>query len=83
MAEDAQVAQAQLLLATMQRHLTEISAKLEAVERRGRRESTRGALNDRRHESALRRDLYEANRLISGLHRRFPELSVTEAVASQ
>jgi hypothetical protein len=35
--------------------------------------STRGALHDRREQAELRRDLYEAHRLIDGLHRRFAE----------
>jgi hypothetical protein len=50
-----------------------ISDKLEAVERGDHRTSVRGAARDRRHRLALRRELYEAHRLIDGIHRRFPE----------
>jgi hypothetical protein len=73
MIDDAAAAQARELLAALHEHLAEISEKLETAERRDRRTSVRGALRDRRHEKALRQELYEAHRLIDGLHRRFPE----------
>jgi hypothetical protein len=41
--------------------------------RRRRRTSARGAAHDHRQQSELRHELYEAHRLIDGLHRRFPE----------
>jgi hypothetical protein len=73
MVEDAGAAQARALLRELCEQVAEISHKLEAAERRGARTSIRGATHDRRHRSTLRRELYEAHRLIDGLHRRFPE----------
>jgi hypothetical protein len=73
MSEDAGVAQARLLLTALYAQITEISRKLETAEMRGLRVSARGALHDRREQSQLRRDLYEAHHLVDGLHRRFPE----------
>jgi hypothetical protein len=72
MAEDAGAAQARALLRELRDQVADISNKLEAVER-DPRTSIRGASHDRRRQSALRRELYEAHRLIDGLHRRFPE----------
>ncbi|KAA0080574.1 hypothetical protein CIW52_23510 [Mycolicibacterium sp. P9-64] len=73
MSEDAGAAQARALLRELGEHVAEISHKLEAAERRGARTSVRGATHDRKHRSTLRRELYEAHRLIDGLHRRYPE----------
>lgn len=73
MVEDAGAAQARALLREMHEQVFEISRKLEHVERRHRRTSTRGASLDRRQLAALRRELYEAHHIIDGLHRRFPE----------
>jgi hypothetical protein len=73
MVEDAGAAQARALLRELCEQVADISHKLEAAERRGARTSVRGATHDRRHRSTLRRELYEAHRLIDGLHRRFPE----------
>jgi hypothetical protein len=73
MSEDAGAAQARALLRELGEHVAEISHKLEAAELRGSRTSIRGATHDRKHRSTLRRELYEAHRLIDGLHRRYPE----------
>lgn len=73
MIDDAGAAQARELLAALHEHVADISQKLETAERRERRRSTRGTVHYRRHEKALRQELYEAHRLIDGLHRRFPE----------
>jgi hypothetical protein len=73
MTDDAGAAQARALLRELGEHVAEISHKLEAAELRGARTSIRGATHDRRHRSTLRRELYEAHRLIDGLHRRYPE----------
>jgi hypothetical protein len=73
MAENAGAAQARELLGALHQHVAEISQKIEKAECRGRRASIRGAAPDRRLQSELRRELYEAHRLIDGLHRRFPE----------
>ncbi len=74
MVEDTGAAQARALLRALHDHVAEITEKIEVAETRGHRASIRGAAQDRRQHSALRRDLYEAHRLIDGLHRRFPEL---------
>lgn len=73
MSDDVAVAQARLLLTSMYEEVAEISRKLEATENRGRGAPTRGSTQDRTQETGLRRELYEAHRLIDGLHRRFPE----------
>lgn len=73
MAEDAGTAQARILLEALFEQVADISQKLEAAEIRGLRTSIRGALSDRREHSELRRDLYEAHRLIESLRKRFPD----------
>jgi hypothetical protein len=73
MADNAGAAQAQELLGALHEHVADISHKLETAERRGRPASIRGATHDRRLQNSLRQDLYEAHRLIDGLHRRFPD----------
>lgn len=73
MIDQPAVAQARALLKEMHDQVAAISTKIDMAERRDRRTSTRGALLDRRLMSELRRDLYEAHRLIDGLHRRYPE----------
>jgi hypothetical protein len=76
MVDDAGSAQARTFLKAMHAQVQEITARLEKVERRDCRTSARGAAIDRRHRAELRRELYEAHRLIDGLHRRFPECRV-------
>ena len=73
MAENTGAAQARELLGALHEHVAEISQKIDKSECRGRRVSIRGATHDRRLQSELRRELYEAHRLIDGLHRQFPE----------
>jgi hypothetical protein len=73
MVDDYGVAQARELLGALYGHVADISRKIELAERGSRPTSARGAVQDRRRKSALRRDLYEAHRLIDGLHLRFPE----------
>ena len=72
MIEDAGAAQAHALLRELYQQVNEISEKLEIAELRCPRTSIRGSAADRRHQSELRRELYEVHRLIDGLHRRFP-----------
>jgi hypothetical protein len=67
-----------------------IAQELEAAELRGLRTSQRGAVHDRRQQSELRRDLYEALRLIDGFlktlhvsYRRFQGASRLASLASQ
>ncbi len=49
--------------------------KLEIVDARNRRARARGNARVDPRAGDLRRELYEAHRLIDGLHRRFPETS--------
>jgi hypothetical protein len=74
MVEDAAVGQALLLLAALHEQVRDISEKLQAAERNSRNLRSRGTAGDQRRALELRRDLYEAHRLIDGLHRRFPEV---------
>lgn len=74
MRDDPAVAQAFLLLAALHEQVSEISDKLLAAERNSRNLRSRGTAHDQRRAAELRRDLYEAHRLIDGLHRRFPEV---------
>jgi hypothetical protein len=73
MVEDAGTAQARILLSALHEQIITISQKLEAAEMRGLRTSIHGAMHDRREQAELRRDLYEAHRLLDGLHKRFPQ----------
>jgi hypothetical protein len=73
MVEEPAIGQARLLLHALHEHVAEISEKLQAAER-NRNLSSRGSALDRRRAADLRKDLYEAHRLIDGLHKRFPEV---------
>jgi hypothetical protein len=73
MVEDAGVAQARLLLALLQEQITEISGEIEAAQGDGPRSQPGGQVG-RSREDPLRRQLYEAHRLIVALYRRFPEI---------
>ena len=73
MVDDAGCAQALALLRELYQQVDDVSSRIEAAERRGGRASVRGAAQDRRHQAALRRELYEVHRLIDGLHKRYPQ----------
>ena len=74
MVEDVSTAQARLMLGSLEEYLVELSRKLERVEGEGdRRVSTRGASIHRRQRAELRREFYEAHRLIDAIHRTFPQ----------
>ncbi len=73
MVDDAGRAQAQSLLGELYGHVADISHKLEAAEARTRRARARGNARKDPVAGVLRRELYEAHRLIDGLHRRFPQ----------
>jgi hypothetical protein len=74
MVEDASTAQARQMLGSLEEYLVQISRKLERVEAEDdRRISARGATLHRRQRAELRREFYEAHRLIDGIHRRFPQ----------
>lgn len=74
MVENPAVAQAFLLLAALHEQVADISEKLQTAERNSRDLRSRGTASDQRRAALLRKDLYEAHRLIDGLHRRFPEV---------
>jgi predicted nucleic acid-binding Zn-ribbon protein len=74
MIEEPAVAQARLLLDALHEHVAEISEKLQGAERKNRNLRSMGTVSDQRRTAELRRDLYEAYRLIEGLHKRFPEV---------
>jgi hypothetical protein len=71
--DDADTAQARELLQSLHAHVDEISKKVESAESRTRRAQGHAALIARRRVASLRHELYEAHRLIDGLHRRFPD----------
>jgi hypothetical protein len=71
--DDADTAQARELLQSLHAHVDEISAKVESAEGRTRRVQGHAAVVARRRVASLRHELYEAHRLIDGLHRRFPD----------
>lgn len=73
MADDAGTAQARALLEELYGHVLDISHKLEAADERNRRSHRRELSRQDPSASRLRRELYEAHRLIDGLHRRYPE----------
>lgn len=72
MVEDADTAQARELLQSLYAQVDEISEKLEAFESRRRQAHGRRESVVRRQAAGLRRELYEAHRLIDGIHGRFP-----------
>ncbi len=67
------MSQARQFLAALYDQVAEISHKLEVVDARNRRARARGTARVDPRAGDLRRELYEAHRLIDGLHRRFPE----------
>ena len=73
MVDDVGGAQALALLGEMYGQVDEISHKLEAAESRNRRARARGNTRKDPIAGILRRELYEAHRLIDGLHRRYPQ----------
>ena len=73
MADDAGTAQAHVLLRELYEHVSDLSQRLEAADERNRRARRRGTVGRDLTASALRREFYEAHRLIDALHRRFPD----------
>ena len=70
--DDANTAQTRKLLQSLQAHVDDISKKVEFAEIRTRRVQGHAAVAARRRVASIRHELYEAHRLIDGLHRRFP-----------
>jgi hypothetical protein len=71
--DDPDTAQAIALLQSLHAYVDEISKKVEYAEHRSRRVQGHAASVARRRAAGLRHELYEAHRLIDGIHRRFPE----------
>jgi predicted RNase H-like nuclease (RuvC/YqgF family) len=71
--DDADTAQARELLESLDAHVDQISKKVESAERRTQSVQGHAAVMARRRVASLRHELYEAHRLIDGLHRRFPD----------
>ncbi|WP_191986507.1 hypothetical protein [Mycobacteroides salmoniphilum] len=74
MIEDRSAAQAHVLLTSLYEHVIEVSQSITEAERRSQNAPIRptAARHRRRHLIALRKDLYEAHRLIDELRRKFP-----------
>jgi hypothetical protein len=72
--EDASVAQARTLLASLYEHVNELSQTMTKTEHLIRHTPAHSTTqrHHRRRASAMRKDLYEAHRLIDGLHHRYP-----------
>lgn len=68
------MAQARLLLASLYEHVNEVSQSMAKTEQQIRHTASHSSAlrHQRQRVSALRKDLYEAHRLINGLHHRFP-----------
>jgi hypothetical protein len=80
--DDAGSAQALSLLGELYGQVAEISHKLEAAEARIRRARARGNTRKDPVANILRRELYEAHRLIDGLYRRYPQTAPDSRVPS-
>jgi predicted RNase H-like nuclease (RuvC/YqgF family) len=81
--DDADTAQARELLQSLHAHVHEISKKVESAEGRTRRVQGHAAVVARRRVANLRHELYEAHRLIDGLHRRFPDARPRRVIESR
>jgi hypothetical protein len=73
MAEDAGVGQARMLVGLLRDEIAEISDKLKAPDSDVHRRTEHGHHRRVRRAAVLRRQFYEAHRLLDGLYRRFPE----------
>ena len=83
MVTDAGTAQAQAFLPVLYGRVAEISHKLAAADARNRRVRARGGWRKDPTAGILRRELNEANRLIDGLHRRFPQTARQSRVTAK
>ncbi|WP_234802588.1 hypothetical protein [Mycobacteroides salmoniphilum] len=74
MADDASLAQARVLLASLYEHINEVSQSMAKTEEWMRLPTRHPVALRRRQQRVheLRKDLYEAHHLVTGLHRRFP-----------
>ena len=76
MAEDAGVAQARMLVGLLRDEIAAISHKLKAPDSDVHRRTEHGHYRRVRRAAVLRRQFYEAHRLLDGLYRRFPKRSM-------
>jgi hypothetical protein len=72
MAEDAAVAQARVLLRSLYEHVNYVSQQIVKAERQIDRHANLAAPRHHRRLRAMRKELDEAHRLISGLHGCYP-----------
>jgi hypothetical protein len=72
-AEDAGVEQARMLVGLLRDEIAEIPDKLKAPDSDVHRRTEHGHHQRVRRAALLRRQFYEAHRLLDGLYRRFPE----------
>ena len=77
MIENASLLQARILVRSLYEHVSAVTEKLALAERGIRSPSVRSYPSSMRRQREkmilMRKDLYEAHRLIEQLHRRFPE----------
>ncbi|OHT48480.1 hypothetical protein BKG71_22070 [Mycobacteroides chelonae] len=74
MTEDASVAQARTLLVSLYEHVSEVSQNMAKTEHLIRHTPKHSSTHRHHHRraAAMRRDLYEAHRLIEVIHHRYP-----------
>lgn len=77
MAEDAAVAQARVLLRSLYEHVDYMSQQIDKAERQIDRHANLAAPRHHRRLRAMRKELDEAHRLISGLHGCYPATRAT------
>ena len=82
-AEDAGVAQARMLVGLLRDEIAAISDKLKAPDSDVHRRTEHGHHRRVRRAAVLRRQFYEAHRLLDGLYRRFPERSMLHTLCGQ
>jgi len=77
--EDADLAQARVLIIAMREQIADLTTRLAKVEAQTRPGHTHRDLAMRREANALRRDIAHAQRLIDRLQRRYPRVSEASA----
>lgn len=83
--EDPSVAQARVLLTSLDEHIDTLTQSIGKVEHRLRHtpQHTASWRHLRQRMAAMRKDLHEAHRMVDGLHRRFPASRAVRASTSQ
>ncbi|WP_236737568.1 hypothetical protein [Mycobacteroides franklinii] len=82
--EDPSVAQARVLLTSLDEHIDTLTQSIGKVEHRLRHtpQHTASWRHLRHRMAAMRNDLHEAHRMVDGLHRRFPASRAVRASTS-